>query len=63
MSKKEKIDWKTMELSSVLDEDLTAAISLLSLIRDQPHIRLVVLKALEEWREKMIENEKLKVAD
>lgn len=47
-------DWKTLDLSKVFAMDLTAAISLLSIIRDTPEVYDGVLGTIEKYRENMI---------
>jgi len=51
--------WKNADLTQWCKKDLTAAISFLMLVNDNPEILRLVVNALEEWRVKMIENEKL----
>lgn len=49
--------WKKMDLSKVLVMDLTAALSLLNMIRDTPEIFQAVLKAVEGYRDRMVVQE------
>lgn len=46
--------WKTMDLEQALKRDLTACVSLMSLILNDPSIFAVVWKALEDHRQLMI---------
>lgn len=54
----EKFDWKKADLEGYVRKDLEAAISILCMIRDRPEIFRLVVAAIEEWREQMVENEK-----
>lgn len=46
--------WKTVDYSKLLSMDLTAAISLLSIMRDTPEVYNGILNVLEDYRKKMI---------
>lgn len=57
-------EWKNMDLSKVLSMDLTAAISLLNMIRDTPEVYQACLKAIEAYRDRMVlQEEKQKELD
>lgn len=50
-------DWKNINLKNALDNDLGAAIALLTLIRENEGIKTLVLDALETYRKDMIKLE------
>lgn len=50
-------DWKTVDLSKVLVMDLTASISLLTMIRDEPEVFQGCLKVIEAFRQRMLDQE------
>lgn len=58
MSKTQKKDWKNFDIKAAASQDLGAAIAFLQMIRDNPQIMELVVKAIEEWRKTMIVNEK-----
>lgn len=48
------VDWKTFDIRKSTVQDLHAAISLLCLIRDKPDVYEAVVKALEDYRHRLI---------
>lgn len=54
-------DWKSFDVEKAVKQDIGAAVSLLSLILDHPHILAIVVGEIEKIREKMIEAESMKV--
>lgn len=58
MPKKVEKSWKTIDLNKVIREDLQAAISVLDLILQKPELYDIIVKAVEDWRSNLLEQER-----
>lgn len=56
-------DWKAFDIDKAVKQDIQAAVSLLSLILENPHILAAVTAEVEKIRQRMIEAESLPKPD
>lgn len=50
-------DWKKFDIKEAVKADISAAVSLLMMLRDNPDLLNIVCTEIELWRKTMIENE------
>lgn len=53
-----QIDWKTFDVRGAVTRDLQAAISFLHMISSNQELLDLVIKSVEDWRYRMIQQEK-----